>query len=387
MIKKFNIEKTKQLNKVNRVLSFIYKKPESMFHQELDGVKNILVVDFALMGDMVMDIPFFKVLRSNCPNARITMVCMQWGKTILGDQGLVDDFIVFKGKDYLSSPGKAIRHIGEIRRALKRINQKKYDIGIEPKGDLRHTLFLRYTQCDRTISYNYTGGDYLVTDSLLPRVETKHLIDEKLDLLEMSGFRICERDTIPVLTLTNEWRAYARGFSDENDLLGKDIIGLHPGASNVNKQYRYYPDLIEKIECTLSSDSVFCVFEGPGEQVIVDRVVQRLDKLKRRYVRIKKSTKEYVSLVSICSIMICNDSAAGHIAAAYGIPTLVIFGAVMDETAIPRGRTRIEAVSHDLDCKPCTLPICPKGTEDCILSVSVDEVFQKYQILRSLNSI
>jgi len=379
LIKKFNVEKTKQLNKINKILSVFFKKPIAVNQVPLAEVKNILVIDFALMGDMIMDIPFFKTIKRNCPNAKITMVCMPWAEIILGDQGLIDEFIIFNGKDYISSSKNMLIHQREIRSALTEINKKKYDIGFEPKGDLRHTLFMRYTNCSRTITYNYTGGEYLVTDSFTPRDETRHLIDEKIDLLEMSGFKIEKDDMLPRLELSDEWRKYVENFCIENVLEGTDsIIGIHPGASNRNKQYRYYPELIERIDAIIDKEYLYFVFEGPGEENIVDEVTGQLEKIGRRYIRIKRKVKEYVSLVSKCRIMICNDSAAGHIAAAYGIPALIIFGPVKPETALPRGQAEVMYVSHNFNCKPCTLPECPLGTEECIKSISVEEVYDKF---------
>ena len=377
LIKKFNVEKIKQLNKINNFLSFLYKKPVCGDDVNLNEVENILVIDFALMGDMIMNIPFFKTIRHNCPKAKITMVGMSWSEIILSDQGLVDEFIIFNGKDKLCSLQQILINFKDIRNILKIINFKNYELGFEPKGDIRHTLFLHYTNCNRTISYNYTGGEYLITDSFIPRENTKHLIDEKLDLLELSGFTIYDEDKIPELKLSHKSKDLVRDFAIQNSLKGKRVIGIHPGASNVNKQYRYYPELIEQLSTVILKKDIFCVFEGPGEEKIVDAVCAQLKRTKITYLRIKRKIKDYVTLVSICDYMICNDSAAGHIASAYGIPTLIIFGPVKPETALPRGKNRIEYVSNDLGCKPCTLPTCPLGTEECIQNITVYEVYKQ----------
>lgn len=374
MIKKFNVEKTKQLNKINAILSIIYHKPKAGACTELSDVKNVLIIEFALIGDMIMDIPFLKTIKHNCPDSHITLVGMSWAEIVLGDQDLVDEFIIFDGKNKLSSPKQVLYNFREIRKVLKKINQKTYELGFEPKGDLRHTLFLRYTKCNRTISYNYTGGSYLVTDSFTPKRETTHLVDEKLDLLELSGFKVQEEDRIPDLKLSVESQDIVEKFYILNDLSNKKIIGIHPGASNVNKQYRSYPELIKEIIKYGKNNTVFAVFEGPGEAAIVDNVVKQLEEVGADYIRVKRKIKEYIALVSICDYMICNDSAAGHIAAAYGIPCVILFGPVKPETALPRSVATIKYVSHDLQCKPCTLPVCPLGTEQCIKGIDVNSI-------------
>ena len=374
MIKKFNVEKTKKLDQLNKLLSLVFRKPVCKFNGSFDDVSNILIIDFALMGDMIMNIPFLTTLKKNCPNAKITMVAMPWAETILYDQNLVDEFIVFDGKNKLSSPKMIIKNLREIRKVLKKINAKTYQLAFEPKGDLRHIWFMRMTNSLRTITYNYTGGDYLVSDCFKPKDNTEHLIDEKLDLLEFIGMVVDERDRIPKLHLSNTLEFLVDTFVKDNNLQGKRVIGLHPGASNINKQFRYYPQLMEKISEELTSKDVICVFEGPGEAEIVDKVCHQLGELNINYIRVKKNTKEYVALVSVCRLMICNDSAAGHIAASYGIPCVVIFGPVKPETALPRGTGTIEFISHSLECKPCTLPVCPLGTEECIREISLTEV-------------
>ncbi len=375
MIKKFDVEKTKQLNKINFLLALFYRKPRYNKKIPLNKVKNIIVIDFALIGDMVMDIPFLRSIKENCPQAKITMVCMPWAEIILGDQKLIDEFIVFNGKDILSNVKNIVKNIFAIKKILNHVNLKHYEIGFEPKGDLRHILFLHYTNCDRTVTYNYTGGDYLVTDSFTPKKETKHLIDEKLDLLEKAGFLLNRDSSVPILKVSDKWKNYVLDFIKRNHLDSFIFIGIHPGASNTNKQYKYFPGVVKRIALSIEDNYKFIIFEGNGEKSIVDSVCSVLPVT--RYIRVTKKLKEYISLVSMCDYMICNDSAAGHIAAAYGITTVVIFGPVMPETALPRSSGKVCYISHNLECKPCTLPFCPLGTEKCISDISIDEVYQK----------
>jgi ADP-heptose:LPS heptosyltransferase len=303
---------------------------------------------------------------------------MPWGKDILGDQDLIDEFVIFNGKDCLSTPFSWIKEIRLIRNTLLSINKYKYDIGFEPKGDLRHTLFMHYTNCKKTISYDYTGGGYLITDSFLPPDDTYHLIDEKLKLLELSGFKLDSTELIPQLIISNRYKDIAKEFINFHGLSDKIIIGVHPGASNVNKQYVYYPDVIMGLKKYLEAEYIILIFEGPEEYEIADQLVKVAEKNYIPYIHVKKSLKEYVALVSICNYMLCNDSAAGHIAAAYGIPVIVIFGAVSPETSRPKGINTVICISHSVICKPCTLPVCIKRTNDCITSITVEEVLNAF---------
>lgn len=150
--------------------------------------------------------------------------------------------------------------------------------------------------------------------------------------------------------------------------------GIHPGASNSNKQFKHYPEVIMSIDSILDNNCVYFLFEGNNESSVADKVEETLIDIGRDYIRIKKSLKEYISIVSLFDFMLCNDSAAGHIAAAYGVPSIVIFGPVEKEVAIPYSKSVVIGLSSKMECKPCTLPVCKYGTESCLEKIEISDI-------------
>ena len=363
MIKKFNVKKTKQLKIINLLLKNIYKKPTVKTEKKISDYEEIVIVDFSLIGDNIMSIPFLRQIKSNCPRAKITMIARPQAESVLGREELVDEFVIFDGKECLSTPFRILKNYSLIRSTIKKVNRKKYDIAIEPKGDLRHIWFMHFIKSDRSISYNYTGGDYLVTDAFKPRRETKHLIDEKIDLLEMAGFSV-NRDAV-------EPR-----FIHQNEKCKKEklTVGIHPGASCKNKIYKHYNQIFYYLSKYRENLRIH-VFHDPSEDNdLIDGVVESMKTNNIDYSIMEEKLEEYIENVSKCDLMICNDSSAGHIAAAYGIPVLVIFGAVKPETARPRG-SKVICVTHDCTCKPCTLEDCPKGTYECLENIDINDIY------------
>ena len=363
MIKKFNIKKTKYLEIVNSILKLFYRKPKVKANMDIADFKEVIIVDFSLIGDMVMSIPFLSQIKANCSKASITMVVRPQSVCVLKSQGLVDEFIVFDGKEYLASPFSIMRNALLIRKVLNRINRTCYDIAIEPKGDLRHIWFMHHIKSNRSISYNYTGGDYLVTDSFEPREATKHLIDERLDLLEMAGFFIDRNNNTP-------------RFVDEprnRDSL-KYVIGIHPGASCKNKMYRHFGSIIDYI-AHIDKELQINVFCDPQDNnELTEGIIDSLERSGKKYKVIREDLELYIEHVSECNLMVCNDSSAGHIAAAYGIPVIVIFGPVEVATSCPRGG-RVICICHDCKCKPCTFEDCPQKTYECIEKIDINEIY------------
>lgn len=71
--------------------------------------------------------------------------------------------------------------------------------------------------------------------------------------------------------------------------------------------------------------------------------------------------------------MVTSDSGPRHLAAAFGVPTVVLLG-----PTDPRlGRSMHDPVVEmriDLPCSPCGQPICPLEHHDCMRLLSVEDV-------------
>ena len=83
---------------------------------------------------------------------------------------------------------------------------------------------------------------------------------------------------------------------------------------------------------------------------------------------------EMMSLVSGARLFLGNDSGPAHVAAAFGVPCVVIFGSSNSRVWRP-WRTRHEVVETAWDCKPCPGDRCYAfDRPHCILSVEVAAV-------------
>jgi len=80
------------------------------------------------------------------------------------------------------------------------------------------------------------------------------------------------------------------------------------------------------------------------------------------------------SLIAGAALFIGNDSGPAHVAAAFGIPTVAIFGS-SNSTAWRPWRSTAAVAETDWDCKPCKGDRCYAFDEPrCILSVETSQV-------------
>ena len=77
-------------------------------------------------------------------------------------------------------------------------------------------------------------------------------------------------------------------------------------------------------------------------------------------------------------LLVSTDSGPRHIATAFEIPTIGLFGATdprWAETYHPRGIT----LFNKLDCGPCAKKHCPLGHHACMQELSVERVYAAVQ--------
>ncbi len=374
---RFNSDKTQRLRKFDNLVKkvFIFKKEKVYPAFVKQEVREIIILGMYLIGDTIMLLPVLNVLKNNFPNAELTLVCGKAEQTILKNQGLIDRFIIVKcpwiSFDY------SVKNIISFFSTLKLINRTRYGMAIDFRGDWRNIFYMNFIRSSRKISYNFTGGEYMLTDVITPDPTILHYIDESFYLLKQIGCEFSPKEKLPVLKLTTSDESFMSNYQIQNGLTDKFIIGIHPGASMEVKKWdeKKYAELIVRLS-NKYPETVFVLYEGPNERNTVIVIEEILAVKKIDFLIVNKPLEEYIKLLTICNMVICNDSGAAHIACAFAIPAIVIYGNVNPRLVSPYGLGALKIISHEIECKPCHQIVCKFGTNLCIKMVTVEEVFE-----------
>jgi heptosyltransferase-2 len=82
---------------------------------------------------------------------------------------------------------------------------------------------------------------------------------------------------------------------------------------------------------------------------------------------------ELKAVLACTSLVISNDTGTAHVAAALGVPTVVVFGPTEHVSTRPLS-DNATVVRHDVECSPCMLRDCPIDHR-CMTRVEVDDVY------------
>ena len=175
------------------------------------------------------------------------------------------------------------------------------------------------------------------------------------------------------------------------NLEGKTLVGIHPGSAWPTKCWPFenFAELISRIETELHLQTVI-VGGGKKDADLGEKLCQ-ISQGHCANLCGKTSLADLMALMPHFKLFITNDSGPMHIATAFNVPTLAIFGPTTRELGFfPYGHGHRVLEVKGLDCRPCALHggrKCPKGHFKCMRLITVDDVFANVKEMLQENGV
>ena len=153
-------------------------------------------------------------------------------------------------------------------------------------------------------------------------------------------------------------------------------LGINPGASYGSAK-RWYPEEFAQVAAELSEKYDIVIFGGLGEVDIANDIEKSLiEKGVTNYQNLagKTTIPELINQISSLDLFITGDSGPMHIAAAFHVPTVAIFGPTRDDETSQWMNEKSIIVKKDLDCQPCMQRTCPLQHHNCMKLINAVNV-------------
>jgi heptosyltransferase II len=159
----------------------------------------------------------------------------------------------------------------------------------------------------------------------------------------------------------------------------RPVLGLNPGATYGSAK-RWYPNEFAKVAIALSFKFDIKIFGGPNEKDIAYDIEQLLQEANvTNYINLagKTSIEELIENIALLDLFITNDSGPMHVAAAFSIPTVSIFGPTRFKETSQWQNPNSILIREELDCSPCMKRTCPLKHHDCMKLITAETVLEK----------
>ena len=171
----------------------------------------------------------------------------------------------------------------------------------------------------------------------------------------------------------NDLKLYIKPFHYD-----KPSLGINPGATYGSAK-RWYPGEFAKVAIKLSKNYNIIIFGGPTETEIakdIERKIRKSGVDNIQNLAGKTTIKELISKIAGLSQFITNDSGPMHIAAAYKIPTIAIFGPTNHKETHQWMNPREIIIRKEIACAPCMKRTCPLKHHECMKLIKAEDVLK-----------
>jgi len=154
------------------------------------------------------------------------------------------------------------------------------------------------------------------------------------------------------------------------------LLGINPGASYGSAK-RWYPKEFADVAASLSKDYDIVILGGMSETEIASDIEKYLiDKGVNNYQNLanKTSITELISQTKAIDLFITGDSGPMHLAAAFNIPTVSIFGPTNHHETSQWMNEKSIIVKKNLECQPCMKRACPLKHNNCMKLIEASDV-------------
>lgn len=333
------------------------------------AVRRILVRVPNWIGDAVMCTPALDALRQLFPSAEVTALARPAIADLLKGHAAVDHVLVYDVRG---------RHAGlagkwSLAGTLRRL---QFDLAVLFQNAFEAALLAYLGGVPRRLGYATDGRSVLLSDAVTLPGKGVHQIVYYGNLLRSLGHGGPLGP--PRLFLAgDEEQRMARRLAEAGVGEGDLVIGINPGSTYGGAK-RWLPERFGSVADRLVSRSglgrpVRVVIVGaPGEEALGRAVASGMEAPAVEWSG-RTTVRELMAVVKRCSVFVTNDTGPMHIAAAFGVPVVAVFGPTDASTTGPFG-TAHTIIREPVDCSPCLLRECPIDHR-CMTRVPVEAVF------------
>lgn len=300
---------------------------------------RLLVICPSWVGDAVMATPTLRLLRDRLPGCFIGGLVRPGIDQILGGSNLLDEFHIHHAAGVMGP-----------KFAAAKVRPRRYDTALLLTNSLSTALIARIAGIPRRIGYNRDARALLLTQRLevprktngdrYPIPAATYYWNAAVSMLQAlpdakfsAGLNLIEPSAIPdarmELGFTPQDRADADAVLVKANISPDQTFAiLNPGGNNPAKRWpeERFAAFADHLYNTRGIPSL--INGSPGEVELINRIKAAAKRPVRSLPELGNTLGSLKGLLADwrCKLMVTNDTGPRHIAAAFGVPVVSLFG-------------------------------------------------------------
>ena len=345
-----------------------------------ERIRRVVVRGANWVGDAVMTVPALRELRRVLPAARVTLATRAWAEGIFAGADFIDDLLVGEreGRGALA-----------FLREAREWRARRFDLAVLLPNAFNPALVAFAARVPFRAGYATDGRRPLLTHPVqVPAWRgARHEVHYYLNLVaelermlhgasQIASGQVESRAPHLELGVSDERKRAARLLLQTRGVrFERPLVALCPGSTN-SRAKRWPAERFAAVaDLLIEENGAGVLLVGAREEREVSDEVA--SKMRNGPVVLTGETRleESAAVLSLCDLLVTNDTGPAHVAAAVGCPVVVIFGPTDPLTTRPFA-DNAEVVRRPPDCAPCMLRDCPIDHR-CMTAITPEEVFAR----------
>lgn len=333
--------------------------------------KNILVINLMHIGDLMLVTPVLRALRSEYPQARISLLADKKLADLVQYNKHIDECLLIdkKGKD---------DHMLAFAKFILGIREKHFDLVINLHRNERASAIAAFSGAKRIVGYSKPGFSLLFNKVMPNKKAIKHQIHSHFDVLrEAVGVKHIDDGGLE-MWLPEAAEKSAEQIWRTSFEAGRKVVAFNIGASWKTKRWcdDYFAACADQL---IDEGYGIAFFGGPMDTKLVEACIQKMRNKDSEAMQIftgKVSLAELAALLRRCVLFLTTDSGPMHVGVAMNVPVVTMFGASPVPGFYPYDAKDVLIKTPEA-CHPCGIHECPKKGEDhmgCMKHIPVSVV-------------
>ncbi|WP_456374048.1 glycosyltransferase family 9 protein [Methanocaldococcus sp.] len=277
-------------------------------------IENILVIRLEQIGDVILTTSFFRELKKNYREAKITVLCRKVTKDLFKLIPWVDDIVV------LNTPWLSRNDSEGYLNVLKFIikNYKKYDLVFDLHPDPRNLIISKFVG-KYTVAYGIKGFKFLIDRVINWDFEkVYHIVERYLNILEEMGLKVEDKNLELILDDNILHNVKEKLYTICNNLNeNKKLILIHPlsGRSEKNISWEKWKEIIKNE--LINKENIIFIGGSKQDKPIIDKNLKDILDDNRVYnIAGIFNLLEYIHFISLVDYIYSVDTFVVHVSSA-----------------------------------------------------------------------
>lgn len=249
------------------------------------------------------------------------------------------------------------------------LRNERFDLAILFQNAIEAAIMTTLAGIPRRAGYDTDCRGFLLTHRVSGWRRARRLHHTAYYLKMLAGLDIRGGTGQLRLRCSDEEAAGAR------ERLGEGFwVAINPGATYGSAK-RWFPERFAAVadEIGRAFSARILIVGGPKEREIGQEMVAKM-RTPSLNLAGRTSVRELMALLSQCRLVITNDSGPMHVAAAFNVPIVAIFGSTDHTTTSPLSPL-FRIVRQPTACAPCLKTECPTDHR-CMTAITVEDVVE-----------